>query len=301
MTKTLVLLAAAVLLVALPAAAHVTVDVDPLTGPLQVGVPTDITVLFSEPCFEMPIELATGNDELTAILDPTAPSYVTSTAGQTVPWTIADCPPTDPTARLVQAASLTVVIDAFAPAFTNVSIPVNYRNANGESGEAALLNVTVAHYANGTLTASKADHDAHGARTHNGTAIKLTLDYSTNAESLLTFEVETSTGEVHEIDAVRVSPPSFKNESSSEVDVLAAYEPPAGWTSAELTFTAYLTPVAGGARVPVGNATLALANDDDHGAGGHDADGHAHDEKDAPAPAFALVGLAMLAFAARRR
>lgn len=201
-------------------------------------------------------------------------------------------------------ATLTITATAGAPGLVNLTLLVtSYLGGGSEPGENVSLSLMVAHFANGTLTASKATsgHGSHGAGNGTAMAIGLALDYTTNAESLLSFEAKTSAGEVREIDATRVSPPSFQNKTRSQVAVVASFEPPAQWAEARLTFTAYLTPVVGGARVPVGNATLALENDDAEV--GHDADGHVHDEdgKDTPAPAVALVGLALLAFAARRR
>lgn len=308
MTKSLALVLLAALAVAIPATAHVTVNVDPVTAPLAVGVPTNVTVRFSEPCFEMPIELATGNDELTSILDPTAPGYVTG-SGQSTAWGIDLCDPTDPLGRVDVGVPLTLVVDATAPGLTNISIPVNYLNANGESGEAALLNLTVAYFANGTLAAGKAEesgHDAPGDAVHaEGQSLHLTLDYTVNAPSLLTFEAVASTGEVHELDAVTVNPPSFTNQSRGELEVNATFEPPANWTAADLTFTAYLTPTVGGPRVQVASTQLTLRNDEagHDDADDHDADGHTHEEdgNSIPSPAFALLAVALVAIVALRR
>lgn len=302
MTKGLLAVAALLSFLAAPGSAHVTVGAEPYTEPVVVGQPFNLTVLFSEPCFEMPIELATGNDELTAILDPTAPAYATSTAGQTVPWTIEDCDPTDPTGRLVQAALLTVVVDSFAPGLTQVAIPVNYRNANGESGGKHDVNVTIAYFANGTLSAAApTGHDAtHASGT--STLVELTLDYATNAESVLTVEATTTSGAIAPIAEATLTPPSFDNKSRGLTTVTAVVTPPAEGGSADLTFKAFLAPKAGGDKVQVGLATLRITHAAPETHDGHSDEEHEHaEDKESPAPVFAFVGLGLLAFAALRR
>lgn len=301
----LALVIAAALAVAAPAAAHITVTVDAVTAPLVVGVPTNVTVHFSEPCFEVLPQEAQGQDTVMAGLSPDAPATM-SWAGETVPFTTDMCEtnpdPADPfgVAAVRTSAILTITPSADAPGLTNLTLPVtSYLGGGSEPGEVVDLAVTIAHYANGTLVAQTAGHAAHGA---NGNAIELVFDYTTNAESLLTIEATSSVGEVHEIDATRVTPPAFDNRSSAQVKVPATFEPPANWTHADLTFTAYLTPVAGGPRIEVATARLALANEDSGHGEEHD-DGHVHDEaaEDTPGPAFALVALALVALAAARR
>lgn len=301
MTKSLLALAAVLVFLAAPVGAHVTVTVDPLTAPLVVGVPTEVTVRFSEPCFEMPIEAASGNDQLTAALAPGAPAYVTG-AGETVPWSMDGCEPstapTDFGGKVRQAAILAIVVDASAPGLSNLTIPVTYVNANGESTEGVPLNVTVAYHANGTLAASEATGHGHEPANATSHAITLALTYVTNAESVLTVEATTTSGEVAAISSVLVTPPSFDNKTSAVANLTATFTPPAQWTESTLTFKAYLTPRASDAKVPVGTATLMLANDAEDGAHTE----HEHEDAEAsPAPAFAFIALGLLAFASFRR
>ncbi len=304
MTKSLLLLAAAsLLLAAVPAQAHVTTTVDPLSAPLVVGVPTEVTVHFSEPCFEVLPQEAQGKDTVASGLAPDTPTLVAWT-GQEVPFTsdLCEVDPAFTTVAVVKAtAKLTIVATASAPGLVPFDLPVTSYLGNGtEPGGSVPLNVTVAYYANGTLSASEAA--GHAAHQGNGTAIELILDYATNADSLLTVEATSSTGEILPIDTVAVSPPSFSNKTRGAANATAHFTPPAEWSTADLTFKAYLTPKAGGAKVPVGVATLTLANDaaaDTHG----DGEGHEHDDeaKDSPAPVFAFVGLGLVALAAMRR
>ena len=300
MTKSLPLLAAAAfLLAATPAQAHVTTTVDPLSGPLVVGVPTQVTVHFSEPCFEVIPQEAQGQDTVASGLAPDAPATVAWT-GQEVAFTSDLCDFTAVPFALVRAtATLTLVASASAPGLTAFDLPVTSYLGNGtEPGDVVPLNVTIAYHANGTLAAAEAaGHDAHG----NATAIPLTLtlDYTTNAESVLTIEAASTSGSVAAIAPADVTPPSFDSKANASRTVTTLFTPPAEWTSADLTFKAFLAPKAGGEKVPVGTATLTLAND---------AAGEAHDEEhghedaeESPAPVFAYVGLGLAALAALRR
>lgn len=296
-------------MLAVPAAqGHVTVNVDPVSAPVVVGQPFNVTVRFSEPCFEMPIEMAAGNDRLTAALDATAPAYAAALAGETVPWTIEDCDPTEvPLSYVRQAAQLTVVIDASAPALTNLSLPVNYIDANGGSGGAANLAFSVAYFAQANLTAKPAQGDHAGHAGANATTIELVLDYATNAVSLVTIMAVASTGEVHEVEAFELSPPSFGSNATTATRTLyAGFEPPAQWSTADVTFTASFAPVVNdtmGTAIEVATASLTLENehaghDGEHAGDDHDHGTHDHGDEEAPAPAFlfaiAAVGLAIV-------
>lgn len=307
MTKSLLLLAA-VLVSASSAAAHVTVTA---TGPeeVQVGVPFTIEAEVRANCAVVVAEYqAMGETELFFGLPPDHPAYFVNHTGAPFAWTAEQCS-LDPAEQgnAVGVGSMTLEVTAAAPAFTvlNLSV-VSYGNdpAVPEGGDPAIVPIRVAYHAVGALAAAKAGHDvAHGDDgNHTGQAIELILNYTTNAESLLTVEAVSSAGEVHAIDAVAVTPPSFDNKSRSEVELLAHFQPPAEWSTADLTFNAFLTPVAGGAKVPVGTATLSLANDAAETHDEHSDEEHEHaEDKESPAPVFAFVGLGLLAFAAIRR
>lgn len=296
----------AVLALAAPAAAHVTTTVEPLAGPLVVGQATNVTVHFSEPCFEAVPQEAQGQDTIMAGLDPGAPSFI-HWAGETVPFSMQQCDATAvPLAQVRATATLTLAPTADAPGLTPLALPVtSYLGGGTQPGENVTLDVTIAHHANGTLRALEArGHDAHAAAHHasNGTMLALVVEATTNAPSLLTFEARASTGEVQAIDAIAFDPPAYRNESTSQVEAMARFTPPAQWSEATITFAAYLTPTVGGPRVPVGNATVTLANEAAHEDGHGDGHDHTHAQEDTPGPGSAPLALAIAALAwARRR
>jgi hypothetical protein len=284
------LLAGLAALTAVPAATgHVTITVDPLDQPLQVGVPTVATLHFSEPCFEMPAEMAAGNDELTAALAATAPAYVNAT-GETVPWTIEDCDPTAVPFALVRAqAELTLVVDPLAPALTPLSIPVTYVNANGESAEGVPLNVTVAYAWNVTVVSADLTAGQDGV---------LVVDVTANADTTLLF----TGGHGITVPAqVEVPSPLLDGKPTRRIEVPVKAEHAGNGT---VTVSAQATGRdAVGAPFALTLAVLPAANATAVG------DGHGHEEagktdadsKGAPAPAAPIAALALLGLALLRQ
>ena len=306
MTKSLLALAAVLAFLAAPVAAHVTVTA---TGPaeVQAGVPFQVAAEVRANCAAVVGEYqAMGETELHFGLPPASAAYLVAGEASKVPWSISQCS-TDPAEQgnAIGKGTFTVTVTPAAPAFTPLNLSVvAYGDdpAVPEGGAPAVVEFRVAYYANGTLAATEAG--GHGAMHGNATghAIALALTYVTNAESVLTVEATSTSGEVAAIAAVPVTPPSFDNKTSAVANVTATFTPPAEWTEAALTFQAFLAPKAGGAKVPVGTARLTLANDAAH-AGAHSEHGeHEHTEaKASPEPLFAFVALGLLACASFRR
>lgn len=289
------LLLAALLTFSASAAAHITVTVAPLDQPLVVGVPTEVTVHFSEPCFEVLPQEAQGQDSVSSGLTPDAPTTFTW-VGENVPFTTAMCDPTTVPLALVEAdAKLTLTAEPDAPGLTNITLPVtSYLGGSTTPGETVNLIVQVAYFANATL---KIGTPAGTGATR---IVPVTLTYSANAQTNLTLAGSATSGTLTGLPAkTELVVPSTLNKTLLTKTFNATFA--SAGAASTLTVTATLAPKAGG-PVKTFTTTLAVPAYNSTATGdGHD---HTHSEepKKTPLPLPVLViGLGAALFVARRR
>lgn len=283
------LLAIALSLLVPGAAAHLTVTATGPTEPVQAGVPFVVTASARNLCAVVLAEYqALGETELTFGLAPDGPAYAQVVAAEVAPWTVAQCG-TDGYATTT--GTFSVILTSAAPALEPLNLTVvAYGNdpSTPEGGDPAILPVEVGFAANGTLSAAQASGDHANHAGEHAMTLALTLNYTINAPALLTIEATSSVGEVHEVEALNLTPPAFDGLDTAQQVLYVGFEPGDNWTSADLTFTAYVTP-EGGERLKLDEASLTVHHEHDGDAHGHGDHEHA-DGEEAPLPSFLLAG-----------
>lgn len=287
----LVLLAGLVALTALPpAAAHVTVSSVPPTAPIAPNQPTAIEVTLSVLC---PVVLAeyAQRPTLDLALVPDAdgvepPAYLPF-VGETVPFTVDMCDPAS--ATVSTTGTVTITPTSLAPAFQDIPLQPG---AVGETNEGGAFTLQVAYAWSAKVVEANLTAGMDGT---------LVLEVTANADTILRLEAG------HGLEApaeVEVASPLLAGQATRRVEVPVK---PGHAGDGALTVSAQAkgkdatgSPMTLAFTVLPGlNGTAAMGG---HGPG---EDGHAHEAegnaKDTPAPAAALLAVALIVVALRRR